>query len=84
MTIALINHLYKNYACVSATDMTANNNQLRLIYNPENPLESLIKQLNKCAGFAVAEIKPFTETQIVQIAYVLVVEIGIYQEYYRM
>ena len=56
--------------------MVANDEILRASYNTEEPLESLIKRLNKCADFATASGEPVSETQLVRITYGMVAETG--------
>ena len=72
----LLKHLYKNYAIISPLDMATNDEKLRALYNPEEPLESLIERLDECAYFATADGDILSETQLVRIAYVLVAETG--------
>ena len=52
-------------------------------YNAEEPLESLIERLNKCAYFSTAAGEPVSDTQLVRIAYGMVAEMGHYPEYCR-
>ena len=79
-TLALIEHLYKNYDHISGTDMEDNNKNLHLPCNYKEPLESLIKRINKCLEFAVVTSNLAAETQLICTTYGLVSEIGIYQE----
>ena len=60
--------------------MPANEKRLRSAYNAEEPLKSLIERLNECADFSIAAREPVSETQLVSIAYQLVVETGKYPE----
>ena len=46
--------------------MTTNNQWLCLQYDLEEPLKSLIRQLNKCSDFADTVGRPVTETQRVR------------------
>ena len=48
----------------------------------EEPLEGIIKRLNKCADFAAAVGESVTETQLFSIKYVIVVDTGKYLEYF--
>ena len=80
MTIDLIRQFYSHDACIFATKMLANDDQLRFPYNLEEPHEGLIKTLDKCANFVAEESWKDSETQLVHIAYGLVTEIGQYPE----
>ena len=79
----LITHIYENYARIYRSGMAENNEILRASYNAEEPLESLIERLNECADFATAAGAPVLETQLVRIAYRLMLETGKYPEYCR-
>ena len=46
-TLDLIQNLYSHYDCISATDMSDNNEQFLFPYNAEELLEGLIERLNK-------------------------------------
>ena len=79
-TMDLIKHLYEHYAFISPSNMVVNDERLRVSYNAEDPLESIIERLNDCADFATADGEPVSETQLVCIAYGLVAKTGQYQE----
>ena len=68
----LLTHLYEKYACISPSDMMANDKRIRASYNAEDPLE----RLDECTDFATAIGEPVSETQLVSIAYELVVDTG--------
>ena len=42
ITLELIQHIYTNYAHLSSTDMSANDNILRYLYNAEEPIKGPI------------------------------------------
>ena len=63
--------------------MASNGERLRSEYNVEEPLEGLIERLNKCTEFALIASEPVSDTHIVRIAYVLVVEMGQYPKDFR-
>ena len=50
-TIYLITHPHKKYAHISATYMTADDEQLCSTWNNKQPLESLSKRFNECTDF---------------------------------
>ena len=75
-TMELIQHLYKNYAQISATDIAENNKRLRAPYNAEDLIESLVRGINECANFYTAARETVSQTQIVRIVYGLVYETG--------
>ena len=78
ITLALLTHLYTNYACISATYVAASNKNILSQYKLEDPLEGIIERLNEYADFAAAASEPVTDTQIFHITYELVVETGHY------
>ena len=75
-TMELIQHLYKNYTQISATDIAENNERLRAPYNAEDLIKSLVRGINKCANFSTAARETVSQTQIVRIVYGLVYETG--------
>ena len=74
-TLVILAHLHSKYACISTTDMVANNERLRLPYK---------ERLNECADFSAAEGGLVTETHIISIVYGLVSETVQYLEYFRV
>ena len=52
--------------------MAENYKRLHAPYNAEEPLESLIERLNKCADFATAASELVSDTQLVRISYGIV------------
>ena len=66
-TLSILTHLYANYSHISTTDMVNSDNNIRSLYNSEEPLNSLVERLNKCVDFAVPVGYPVTETHIVRI-----------------
>ena len=60
--------------------MAANDKIIRVLYNAEEPLESLIERLDECADFTTSTREPVSETQLVRIVYGLVDEMGQYPE----
>ena len=69
-------HLYKHYTRISPSDMASNDERLRVSYNTEELLNSLIKRLNEYADFATAANESVSETQLFRIAYGLVDDMG--------
>ena len=64
-TQEIITYIYANYASILSTDISTNDICLFSTHNSEDPIESLIKQLNECENFAAAAGKPVTDTQSV-------------------
>ena len=59
-TPSLLRHLYGNYARILATDFTDNENNLRELCNPDEPLKSLYTRLNECIDYATVAGEPIT------------------------
>ena len=59
-TPRLLSHLYINYTRILAPELAENYKNLRKIYNPNEPPESLYMRLNKCADYATVSGKPIT------------------------
>ena len=79
-TLYIVQHLYSNYACISAKYMSKNVKRLRYPYSAEETLKGIIERLDKCYDFAVAASEPVYKTQVIRIAYKLVADTGEYPE----
>ena len=73
-------HIYGNCARIFAMDLAYNDKKLRDSCNPNEPLNSPYTRLNECVDYAAAAGNPITEGQFIRISYVLVVEMGQFQE----
>ena len=68
----LLDHLYKTYAKITATNLKNNDKKMNAPYNPNMPFEFLIEQIQNAVDFAAHSGTPYTQNQIQATAYNLV------------
>ena len=64
--------------------MVVNYKSLISSYNPEEPLNSIIKIIKNYSDYAAAAGKPVTEKYLIRISYGIVANTGVYQEGFRV
>ena len=75
----MLRHLYDTYADISAEDLEENDRRLREQWDPNQPFEQLIKQIQDAIDLADHAGVPYTAEQIINIAYNLVERTGIFE-----
>jgi hypothetical protein len=75
--LTLITHLKECYAFISPIELVANYERMCQTYNPSPPIEDLFKQMQDGRAYAQAR-QPYGKQQIINIAYVLVFNTGVY------
>jgi hypothetical protein len=50
----MMDHLFSTYGNVTAIDLEINFEQMRRVWDPKHPVESLFKQIQDCADYAEA------------------------------
>ena len=78
--LTIITHLYTNYGQISDLDLDDNERQMKKRYDPNQPIDTLFKQIETCVEFATTGNSPFTARQIVNTAFLLVFATGVYEE----
>jgi hypothetical protein len=68
-TRAIITHLFATYGAITADDLLANDARMRTPWDPTTPIELLFAQIDDGAAFATDGHDPFTDTQVVRLAY---------------
>jgi hypothetical protein len=66
------------YAMIAPTELTQNYERLNTPYDPNQPIETLFQQIQDARAFAVAGRQPYGEAMIVNVAYTLVFNAGLY------
>jgi hypothetical protein len=77
---AMLGHLTTSYGIVSASDLEYNNSAIRETYDPEHPIENLFDQIEDGMELAEAGGAPYTDAQVVKIAYALVFKTGVFSD----
>jgi hypothetical protein len=73
-----ITHLKDCYAFISPIDLVANYERMYQTYDPSRPIEDLFKQMQDGWAYAQAGQQPYGKQQIINIAYVLVLNTGLF------
>jgi hypothetical protein len=79
-SLDLLTHLLTFYAMISPTELTQNNERLNTPYDPNQPIEALFQQIQDARAFAVAGGQPYGNAMIVNVAYTLVFNVGLFPD----
>jgi hypothetical protein len=79
-TLQMLTHLYTAYAKISAGDLDDNDAKMKADWDPNQPFEVLIDQIEDSIDMAAAANNPYTPEQVVLIAYNLVFKTGLFDE----
>jgi hypothetical protein len=79
-SLQLLTHLLSYYAMITSTELTQNYERLNTPYNPNQPIEMLFKQTQDARAFAVAGGQPYGATMVVNVAYTLVFNTGLFPD----
>ena len=74
----ILHYLFTAYGSLQPNDLQQNINKLQEPWDPNTPFEFLIDQIEECIEIADAGGQPFTPTQILNTAYTLVYNTGMY------
>jgi hypothetical protein len=79
-SLDLLTHLLMFYTMIAPTELTQNYERLNTPYDPNQPIETLFQQIQDARAFAVAGRQPYGATMIVNVAYTLVLNTGLYPD----
>jgi hypothetical protein len=79
-SLDLLTHLLTFYAMLAPTELTQNYERLNTPYDPNQPIETLFQQIQDARSFTVAGGQPYGAEMIVNIAYTLVFNTGLYPD----
>jgi hypothetical protein len=77
-SLQILTHLLTYYAMIAPTELTQNYECLNTSYDPNQPIETLFQQIQAVRAFAVAGGQPYGAAMIVNVAYTLVFNTGLY------
>jgi hypothetical protein len=78
MSLQLLTHLLTYYAMIAPTELTQNYERLNTPYDPNQLIETLFQQIAR--AFAVAGGQPYGAAMIVNVAYTLVFNTGLFPD----
>jgi hypothetical protein len=77
-SLQLLTHILTYYAMIAPTELTQNYQRLNAPYDPNQPIETLFQQVQDSRAFAVAGGQPYGAAMIVNVAYTLVFNTGLF------
>jgi hypothetical protein len=77
-SLKLLTHLLTYYAMIAPTELTQNYECLNTPYDSNQPIETLFQQIQDAQAFAVAGGQPYGASMIVNVAYTLVFNTGLF------
>jgi hypothetical protein len=80
MSPQLLTHLLTYYDIIAPTELTQNYQRLNTPYDPNQPIETLFQQIQEARAFAVAGGQPYGAAMIVNVAYTLVFNTGLFPD----
>jgi hypothetical protein len=82
-SLQLLTHLLTYYSMIAPTELTQNYERLNAPYDPNQPIEMLFQQVQDARSFAVAGGQPYSAAMIVNVAYTLVLNTGLFPNAWR-
>jgi hypothetical protein len=79
-SLQLLTHLLTYYAMIAPTELTQSYERLNTPYDPNKPIEMLFQQIQDARAFAVAGGQPYDTAMIVNVAYTLVFNTGLFPD----
>jgi hypothetical protein len=77
-SLQLLTHLLTYYAMIAHTELTQNYERLNKPYDPNQPIKTLFQKIQDARAFAVAGGHPYGAAMIVNVAYTLVFNTGLF------
>jgi hypothetical protein len=79
-SLQLLNHLLTYYDMIAPTELTQNYERLNTPYDPNQPIETLFQQIQDARAFVVAGGQPYGAAMIVNVAYTLIFNTGLFPD----
>jgi hypothetical protein len=79
-SLQLLTYLLTYYAMIAPTELTQNYERLNTPYDPNQPIEALFQQIQDARAFAVAGGQPYGAAMIVNVAYTLIFNTGLFPD----
>jgi hypothetical protein len=77
-SLDLLTHLLTLYAMIATTELTQNYERLNTPYDPNQPIETLLQQIQDARAFSVAGGQPYGNAMIINVSYTLVFNTGLF------
>jgi hypothetical protein len=79
-SLQLLTHILTYYTMIAPTELTQNYERLNTPYDPNQPIETIFQQIQDAQAFAVAGGQPYGAAMIVNVAYTLVFNTGLFPD----
>jgi hypothetical protein len=79
-SLQILTHLSTYYAMIAPTELMQNYERLNTPYDPNQPIETPFQQIQDARAFAVAGGHPYGAAMIVNVAYTLVFNTGLFPD----
>jgi hypothetical protein len=79
-SLQLLTHLLTYYAMIAPTELTQNYERSKTPYDPNQTIENLFQQLQDSRAFAVAGGKSYGDVMVVNVAFTLVFNTGLFPD----
>jgi hypothetical protein len=79
-SLQLFTHLLTYYAMIAPPELMQNYERLNTPYDPNQPIETLFQKIQDVRAFAVAGSQPYGAVMIVNVAYTLVFNTGLFPD----
>jgi hypothetical protein len=79
-SLQILTHLLTYYTMIAPTELTQNYECINTPYDPNLPIESLFQKIQDARAFAVAGGQPYGAAMIVNSAYTLVFNTGLFPD----
>lgn len=78
--LQLLTHLFTTYGHIAPHDIEANDNRFKGAFDPGQPFETLVQQIDEAQDFAEAAGQPYSAAQIVSNAYRIIFQTGLFND----
>jgi hypothetical protein len=65
---------------IAPTELTQNYERLNMPYDPNNPIETLLQKIQDARAFAVAGGQPYGKAMVINVAYTLIFNTGLFTD----
>jgi hypothetical protein len=79
-SLHILTQLLTYYAMIAPTELTQNYERLNTPYDPNQPMETLFQQMQDARAFEVAGGQPYGAAIIINLAYTLVFNTGLFPD----
>jgi hypothetical protein len=79
-SLQILTHLLTYYAMIAPTELTQNYKRLNTLYGPNQPIETLFQKIQDARAFTLAGGQPYGAAIIVNLAYTLVFNTGLFPD----